>query len=176
MSLQFDEFISKKLETIPEKSYEDEKTVWLAHLDELYQTTASYLKNYVDKKQITIEYKDVMLYEEQLGSYEAKSQIITIGKDKITLNPIGTFLIGAKGRVEISGKRGEAALVLVDNESKGPRVTARVSALGQAKPIEEKVQREVIWTWKYVTYAQGISFHELTEEQFLDIIMTLIDG
>jgi len=41
----------------------------------------------------------VELDEEQIGSYQAPQMIVTIGRKAVRLEPVGTFIIGAKGRV-----------------------------------------------------------------------------
>ena len=46
--------------------------------------------------------------------------ILKIGRQEITMTPVGTLLIGAKGRVEVVGPAGRTRLLLVNSKAFGP--------------------------------------------------------
>jgi hypothetical protein len=46
--------------------------------------------------------------------------ILGIGRQEITLTPVGTLLFGSKGRVDVEGPAGRTRLVLVDQQSVRP--------------------------------------------------------
>jgi hypothetical protein len=48
--------------------------------------------------------------------------ILKIGRQEIVMTPIGTLLIGAKGRVDVVGPAGRARLVLVNSQASGPTI------------------------------------------------------
>jgi len=121
----FDEFVSRQHETDPETAlidWEKERDQWLAHLDRLYSTVESFLAKYVRSGQIRYEYRPVELNEENIGSYSAKQMVLRIGRQEVDLVPIGTLLIGSKGRVDVRGPAGRAQLLLVDSKVSDPQI------------------------------------------------------
>ncbi len=70
---------------------------------------------YIRKGEIKSEYRDITLNEENIGSYIARQMILRIGRQQVTMTPIGTMLIGAKGRVDVVGSAGRTRLVLVNS-------------------------------------------------------------
>ena len=175
----FAEFISRQNPPIMEDErpvdWTVQKNEWLQYLSDLYQMVESFLKEYVENKQIAIEYKNIELEEENIGRYTVKTLTLLFGANKITLTPIGTLLIGTKGRVDMTGPRGTVRLLLADKDSAGLKIIVRS---GNA-PLVEEVPKPINWEWKIaVMNAPGrmISYQKLTQETFFDAIMDLSNG
>ncbi len=75
---------------------------WLKFLDDLYATFVSCLESYEKNASIYWGFKDVTIFEESLGSYSAKRAVLEMGGMKYLFDPIGTMLVGSKGRVQVS--------------------------------------------------------------------------
>ncbi len=90
---------------------------WLGTLSQLYSTIESYLATYVSSGDIQVEYQQVELNEEFSGPYKAKQMTIKIGHQQVTLKPVGTMLIGSRGRVDVLGASRPGRLGLNQQES-----------------------------------------------------------
>jgi len=104
----FDAFVKAQQKSAQdaEIDWNKERDEWLAHLDALYKKIEELLGDYVKSGQILLRYQDVQLNEEDIGTYSARRLIIKIGGKEIVLDPIGTLLIGTKGRVDVTGPAG----------------------------------------------------------------------
>jgi hypothetical protein len=102
--------------------------------------------------------------------------ILKIGPQEITMTPVGTLLIGAKGRVDVVGPAGRARFVLVDREASGPKVKVTVS-IGQSKARQvEPSPRETEWAWKIATNPPTIQYIELTQDSLFQAILEVANG
>jgi hypothetical protein len=94
--------------------WNNERDDWLNHLRQLYARVADYLTEYVNTGAITLRESTKELNEENIGAYKAQRLSIVIGSQEIILDPVGTLLIGSKGRVDVTGSAGKSRLVLID--------------------------------------------------------------
>jgi hypothetical protein len=177
----FDEFVARQQpveqDAVP-IDWEKERDEWLAHLERLYEKVESFLGKYVSSGQIRYEYRPTELNEEHIGSYSARQMVLRIGRQEVDLIPIGTLLIGSKGRVDVSGPAGKAQVVLVDNKVSDPRslihVTASVGGKMPSAPV--KPSRKIEWEWRIVTRPPERRFIEITQQSFFDLIMEVANG
>lgn len=125
-SKDFDEFVKRQQDgtsvAAVEIDWKKERDQWLAHLGRLYSKIESFLAKYVSSGQIRYEYRSIDLNEENIGSYTAKQMVLRIGRQEVDLVPIGTLLIGSKGRVDVRGPAGTAQILLVDRKAWGPKI------------------------------------------------------
>jgi hypothetical protein len=170
----FGEFLlvkEKEQKDIPEIDWETKKNEWLLYLDDLYKLFEKSLNDYVKNGKIKIAYEEISLTEEYIGSYKAKTMIIEFAGEKITLKPVGTNLIGVKGRVDMTGRlgSGSARIVLVDSRMNGIQDHVKVS-------IHDKKHQEepIIWEWKFVTPAR--LYLPVNEDTIYSFIMELSNG
>jgi hypothetical protein len=181
---EFDEFVKRQQGATPgvgAMDWDNERKEWLDYLDKLYKKVESLLDKYVSSGQIQLEYRPIELNEENIGSYAAKEMVLKIGRQSVVLEPIGTLLIGSKGRVDISGPAGKAQILLVDSKVPGPRSLfhVRVSIVGTGKkpptpPAEPP--REIKWEWKIVTRPPERRFIEITQQTLFQLIMEVANG
>ena len=116
----FDEFVKRQqqlsaaaeeeLPLDPKKELEE----WLNYLNGLYSDIQMYLKDYISGGSISFKIEDKKLYEDFSGPYIAPKMIIRIGLQEIKLDPIGTMLVGSKGRVDVIGRAGTSRLTLIN--------------------------------------------------------------
>ncbi len=173
---EFEEFVKRQKSSAaaePPVDWDKERRDWIAHLDALYEKVESFLKKYKDEGSIGIEYKETELFEENLGTYPVRTMIIQIGRQAINLTPVGTLLIGSKGRVDVEGPYGKAALVLVDKDTFSPYQLLRVKIIDpkeRAQPETEN-EKKIEWAWKIATRSPAIQYIDLNTESFLQLIM-----
>lgn len=154
-----------------------ERDEWLGYLKLLYDQIESFLAKYIQRGEIKIEYRDTPLNEENIGDYSAREMVIRIGQQVATITPVGTLIIGSKGRVEVAGPAGRARLVLVDRRSSGPRFRVDVKVAAGREPAKAPTQEEdIIWTWKIATSPPSMQYIELTQESFFQMLMEIANG
>jgi hypothetical protein len=155
------------------------KQEWLKSLEMFYRQVELWLKDYLATGKIEMKRGDETLQEQHLGTYHAESLVLTIGMDRVVLQPIGTLLIGARGRVDMQGPKGTVKFILTGEHSDGIHVS--ISEAGpkggapaplrkpRPKPSEE-------WVWKIATPPPMVRFIELTPESFFGALMEVVNG
>jgi hypothetical protein len=150
---------------------------WYDYLDLLYKKLDEFMERYVKAKTASLEYDTITLTEDFSGSYPIRRMVLKIGRSTITFTPIGTMLIGSKGRVDVQGPRGGARLILVNKEVSHARqlVNVRVSRPGDPPPPLPTVDdiKNIEWAWKIITPPPEMGFIELTDESFFNMILTV---
>jgi hypothetical protein len=149
---------------------------WLAHLDALYKKIEELLGDYVGSGQILVRYQDVQLNEEDIGTYSARRLTIKIGGKEIVLEPVGTLLIGTKGRVDVTGPAGSTRIMLVDKDAARPRVRVTVQINPKRPSVPEPADKPVDLSWKLVTSPPTIRYIDLTQESLFRALLEVGGG
>ncbi len=174
----FDDFIqqqTKSAQTTP-IDWGQRLKEWMSHLDTFYSSVEAYLKPYIDAGKLSIDKTQIHLQEEYIGEYDAQQLIIHLGNNTIRLQPIGTRLIAAKGRVDMLGPKGDVKFVLVNKNYSGPEISVRIAAKGEKLTSEEKAESVIEWAWKIATPPPYISYIELNQESFQSALMEVVNG
>jgi hypothetical protein len=102
--------------------------------------------------------------------------LVNIKGQEVELDPIGTNLIGARGRADMHGRRGTVRFVLVGKTSSRPnvRVSLADASKGSRTEIASK-DSEIEWSWKIATPPPRIEYLELNQESFLDSLLEVIN-
>lgn len=174
---KFDEFVARQSAVAqPEVDWVRKKEEWLSFLSDFYAQVEKFLHEYLSSGQIKLRCRTTKIVEEYIGEYEANTTVIDIGRSQITLDPIGTNLIGAKGRVDMNGPNGKVKFVLVDRNASSPGIWSRVWIHGEEPHPEPPKVAVVEWAWKIVTAPPNIQYIELTQESFFDALMEVANG
>jgi hypothetical protein len=176
---EFDAFVKGQQPAEPDDgpvNWEQERTEWLRHLNELYEKIESFLAKYIESGEIKRDYREIPLNEENIGSYTAREMILRIGRQEVTLTPIGTLLIGVKGRVDVVGPAGQGRFVLVDSAAVRPQVKVTVSIGGKANASRQEAPPKAKWAWKIATSPPIIQYIELTPESLFQTLMEVANG
>ncbi len=176
----FDDFVKQQRETVRTFDWTKEKDEWLRHLGMLYKSVTNYLRPYVERGEIKIAYLDATLTEDDIGSYPVKELAITIGRSQVRLEPIGTRLLGARGRVDMIGPRGKVQFLLVNRKATSTndliRVTVTIgdqpSPTPQPRPPDEPAE----FAWKFLTPPPQRQLLELSQDLFLELLMETVNG
>jgi hypothetical protein len=149
----FDDFVQREIDAARKSGddsldWEREKTEWLRHLNDLYARLVVFLKPYIDADQISTSTSPFELCEEHLGLYNAPQMSIAIGSKIVTLEPMGTVLVGSRGRVDITCNLARAQMILVESGA----VAQLLPSSGLGKPeASAKSLASGRWVWKIVT-------------------------
>ncbi len=179
---EFDAFLKKEEEKKkPLIDWSARKLEWLTYIDKLYSDVNEWLKDYIKTGQVKLQYNDYEIYEEALGKYTTKELKIYIGNHVANLTPIGTVLIGTKGRVDLSGTSGSKKFILTDKDSTKPNITFRVVLSDEEERKYEEKQKlipkkEIEWVWKISSNPPTITYTELNEDTFYDSLIKVING
>ena len=179
---QFDEFVKQRSEDAQRSSTSFEPAqrikTWRNDLDALYTEIQRHLQKYIDEEQIKIERLTSSISEELLGPYEVDTLLISIGEDKMKVVPIGTHVIGARGRVDLIGKEGRVRIVLL--EEGGPHISTSISIGGE--PVEEPKTRRIYSGdidhrgWYIVSEPPHVSATAISEDSLKDALMEVSGG
>lgn len=181
----FDNFVNRQkeiveAEKINEIDWEKVKEQWISRIDDLYNKFENYLSKWINENSVYIEYEQIPMFEEKLGSYTVKQLSITIGKHKILFKPIGTLLIGAYGRIDIEGPFGSARIVLVDAKAKSFSDLLNIRVIINGAPEEnelpKKQTKEPMLEWKIVGKPPSNYLSVLDKESFITLIMEVTNG
>jgi len=126
-----------------------------------------------------------IITEESLGQYEIDSLTLTINSNKIKFEPIGTMLIGSKGRVDVTGPFGKEKFILIMKGVKSPSelIKFKFSIVGESNPEEstreEDIKKPTIndWEWKILpSDSRWAKFEDVNGDTVTEIIMRMING
>lgn len=97
------------------------------------------------------------------------------------MTPIGTVLIGTKGRVDFSGRAGTVRFILADKSSSGPKFETRIFMSEEEKNKFEEQEKnnpkpEINWVWKISSDPPKITYTALNQDTFLQCLMQVING
>lgn len=146
---------------------EQDKQRWLENLQNLSCMVQEWLAEYAAEGVITVQTEDILLNEQQVGHYKAPLVKIRVGSHLVKLKPIGTFLIGAYGRVDMEGPRGVCRLTLVPANASGPKIVFNTDL-----PPDQPVAL----AWKIATPPPTTKYIDLTRDAFLDEMMRVVQG
>ena len=174
--ISFDDFVDQQIaeaEQAQSMNWPQRREDWIKHLDKFYDLIGGFLQKYIDEKKIYTRWATKDINEDYIGNYEAPSLEVSIGAViKIHFDPIGTNLIGAKGRVDMHGPHGTVRFVLVPKTDSSPtRVIIQESldrVMGESN-LEE-------CAWKIATRPPDIKYIELEKEEFLSAIMEVANA
>jgi hypothetical protein len=178
---EFDEYIQYKTVKPDDSFKERELREWFQYITVLYGYIKKWLSDYIQKNDIKVEVRKKKLYEEFSGEYEADSLELTLKNSKIIFEPVGTMLIGAKGRVDIKSVNGTVSLILVDKKLDSPSIQVHIfTSKKEEEDYESKkkntVPQKIEWVWKVLVNNDQMRYVTLNEENFFDILMELIHG
>jgi hypothetical protein len=180
----FDDFVRRQQELSaaaeqevlfdPKKELED----WLHYLNVLYSDVQGYLKDHISGGSISFKIENKELNEDFSGPYFAPKMLIRIGLQEITLDPIGTMLIGMRGRVDVIGRAGTARLALMNKKITSASQLVSITVIDPKNPPPPKkpVRPAIEWAWKIISRPPALSFIEQNKESFLEMLLEVSNG
>jgi hypothetical protein len=156
-----------------------ERDEWLERLEELYEQVGGFLADYLASGQVVVSFEPIRIEEEAVGLYQARQMVISIGRKTVRLEPVGTFLIAMKGRVDVIGPGERGRIVLLDKSVTDVRQLIHVSvSIGSAPPAPPKPKpaSEIEWRWKIMGRPPKMQISDLTKDTFLDLLAEVGNG
>ncbi len=86
------------------------RDAWIAAVERLYgRIEGDYLKD--AKADVEVRREDMETREFFIGVYKIQELVLRVGDEEVVFSPKGTNIVGAQGRIDIVGIRGEAAII-----------------------------------------------------------------
>ena len=175
----FERFVARQQKTSADTKIDwaQVRKEWIQALNSLHVKIGGFLKDYTEAGSISYSFTEIELNEPELGTYLAKRMDINIGRQHISLVPIGTLLIGCKGRVDAEGPMGLAQILLVSEQAKSAADLIRVTvSVGGKLPPSSPEQKVTMWAWKILTKTAERRFVDLTKDSFFDLLMEVANA
>ena len=174
-NISFDDFVNQQIaKEEPSIDWIQVRDDWKKHLDEFYQLAQKFLRKYIAQEKVRITWTTKQINEEYIGSYDVEFLEVQIGTIKVHFDPIGTRILGAKGRVDMHGPHGTVKFVLVPKTDSSPTIRVIQEAYSEVKDEAKPVIEEL--AWKILTPPPNIKYIELEEESFLSAIMEVANA
>jgi len=175
--IDFDEFLRKEEEKkAPIIDWEARKDWWLEQIDILFADIQNWLKEYTESNKIGVELNDYIIFEEVFGSYTVRQMKIKISNKTVTLTPVGTILIGTKGRVDMKGNAKVVKFILADKNATEPQIGVIFSDENKKHEGVNNFKPPVDCVWKISTNPPKIQYSELNEGSFLQCLVQVCNG
>jgi hypothetical protein len=173
--MEFEHFLDEELRREKTSKIEQPSKLeqWKGYLEQFYSMVDSFLQSYVRENKIEITYSKKILNELYLGEYEVRTASIRIGIQSIKLEPVGSLVVGARGRVDMTGPGGSIKFCVLPKELSKPRTVIRRGVDAKSQANEEPEPQD--WCWKIVS-SPPVKFTELTKESFLEGIMEVTNA
>ncbi len=86
------------------------RDAWIKAVNDLYATIENeYLRE--AKSDVQIRRADRIVTENFIGEYHISDFVLQVGDEHVIFSPKGTIIVGARGRIDVRGDRGEANLI-----------------------------------------------------------------
>ena len=179
---EFDIFINAQIDKQNNESpvdWEARRQEWLEHISQFYTMIEFFLKEYKESGKLSYQYSQKNITEEYAGSYSVRVLDIKLGEHKVRLEPIGTIIISATGRIDLIGANGKVKFVLVNKTYTAPS-PAKVTIVseGKQKSKDKKIEKpeKVELAWKIATPPPRIKYIDLDQNIFFDALLEVIGG
>lgn len=107
----FKEFLEEQKKTTPSKQIENRKDLWLNSIKEIYKEIEQWIGSFKKEGLLDIKEAPISINEDLIGQYETSKLLIVISGKLIEIEPIGTYILGSYGRIDIKGTKGHYMLV-----------------------------------------------------------------
>lgn len=103
------------------------RDAWIAAVNDLYRTIeGDYLK--AAKADVEITRPDKVVTENYIGEYHVQELVLRVGDEQVVFSPKGANIVGARGRIDVEGERGDATIVW-QGENRWSIVASRTPAI-----------------------------------------------
>ena len=107
-----DFFKEKKIKTGGDIDWIKKRDEWINDVEILYGKIEKYLKNLRKDETVTLSRSFKTIFEEYIGEYEIAELALQVGDEKVAFIPKGRNIVGASGRVDLTGEMGQITLVV----------------------------------------------------------------
>lgn len=146
---------------------------YLSDIKSLYQE----ISKWIDNKSLKMQEEEIVVHEKAPGKYKVQKLIILDDNDNriAELVPIGAWIIGAKGRIDLVGKLDK--VTIVDLEKGGPTLTTSIT---EGRKKEEKKTRYLYKVvdhegWYWIEDTRLGRLYALDQKLFFELLAEVSD-
>ena len=177
MYQEFDDFIEQQRVKfgLLTTNFEKRKEEWLKTLNTFHHEIKSILEPYIEDRRIVYIPNESNVTESELGTYLAPAPRIALSGDansQVILEPVGTFILGAKGRVDMVNFAGRKMRLLLVNKN---MMNSRHKIIPPSS-TQLETEGNIEWVWKIEARPPDNSLLEFTERNFLNALMFVMKG
>lgn len=114
MSTRLEEVLEQKRKRLKAKYIERALCQkWTAHCETLLLEISEWLQPLEDENYLEIQWETVSIWEDQFGEYEVSAlRLVFLERQILSIRPVGYFVIGARGRVDMTAGSTPLAMLL----------------------------------------------------------------
>lgn len=101
-------------------NWQELRAWWTLKVTQLFDQIEEWLRPLIDLGAIKSTRGSMQLTEQDIGQYDIELLQLQLASRKLTFKPEGTMLVGAYGRIEVSGPTGKVVLLLRDTDKNVP--------------------------------------------------------
>lgn len=168
--MSFEDFLTMKSEQAKAEGLDATQTIerFRSKVDAFYhELYTNWLAGFIER--MKPERVPINITEEQLGTYSVDSLTLTVGPNRLQFAPVGTILIGTRGRIDLQSGQNTAMFILTGQQARSAR-NHIVSSIDGQSPREDKMDKEV---WKLVDTEKRMKFVDITPKVMQNLIMKI---
>ena len=97
-------------------NWEAKRKVWVQAVKELYkEITDRYITSAIEDGSVKVSSKDTQITEEYIGDYTVPELHLQVGNERVVFSPKCMNIVGASGRIDLSGDMGEGTIIREDH-------------------------------------------------------------
>lgn len=177
--MSFEQFVARQQNTGTALNKEAEQRDWQLAIESFYEKVKSYLGKHLDSGEIKKDFDTVWISEELFGRYEAKRLVLLIGNSQVVFEPVGRFILGARGRIDLIGPYGAVPFLYVDKRvlRTSDLINVSVTMPGEAPlpPVKDSTASEFEWKYLPPSSVGPRLFHDLSAEILQRSIMDVLN-
>jgi hypothetical protein len=93
-------------------NWDERRDKYLEDVSDLYDQIQKIFAEPIRQKSVTLQRRPKQLTENYIGTYSIDDLILVIGTEQVRFSPRGRNILGAAGRVDVLGERGDETLIL----------------------------------------------------------------
>ena len=113
------DFFQKRSQPERPIDWNERRDKYLADVMKLYDQIEEMLAESIKQKSVTSHRRPKELTENYIGTYSIDDLILLTGMEQVRFSPRGRNIVGAAGRVDVVGDRGEVALIMLPDSGWG---------------------------------------------------------
>ena len=174
---EFERYLEERISIVEHPiDWNKRKDEWIRDLNKFLDGVRGFLKEYEDSKKIELYTQEKTITEDPIAPYSVDELHIRIKGKEVILEPIGTNIIGARGRVDMKCQDMVVIFVLVPKDMSKPGVKITIGEYPVTDKVRTREKTDLIdWVWKIATPPPRIKYIDVNGDSFFDVLMEVID-
>lgn len=121
MQNQLTDFIRARKTSTPgaDIDWQAKLEAWVQAVQRLYDSIRDMLRDSIQSGDVTLRTWHLDLTEDYLGTYSVPALELRIGNERVEFRPKGLRVLGAEGRVDLTGEGGTMSLIRNESQQQG---------------------------------------------------------